>query len=283
MTTDTHTVTLDGSDSLGSDVNTDSRYRAPALEKGLDILEALSETPHGLTLKQLADVLGRNVNQIFRMVVTLHQRGYIQADESDRYTLTLKMFRLAHRQPPMKSLIRIAQPLLVELAYRTRLSCHMALYQQGHVVVVAQAEYPERWSLGMKVGAIMGLTDTSSGHVLLAHQDEVERSRMLRNHVKVEGEADMDPGHLLSLLADVRRNGCAIMPSIQLQGITNVAAPVRGPDGKVMASVNVPHVMRLDKAPTCSVEQVKLIALEICSRMSEMLGAEDLAGVGGVA
>jgi len=96
-----------------------ARYSAPALEKGLDILEALSVAPQGHTLSQLAKVLGRNVNQIFRMVLVLQRRGYIQAAAGERYTLTLKIFRLAHRQPPLRRLIQTALPLLEELAART--------------------------------------------------------------------------------------------------------------------------------------------------------------------
>ena len=76
---------------ISSEPDTSARYSAPALDKGLDILEALSASADGYSLNQLSQVLQRNVNEIFRMVVTLERRGYIQADSSDRYTLTLKM------------------------------------------------------------------------------------------------------------------------------------------------------------------------------------------------
>src|SRR3546814_7188808 len=76
------------------------RYAAPALEKGLDILEALSASTDGYTPNELAQAMGRNVNEIFRMVVTLQRRGYIQADLHDRYTLPLTMFQLANIDTP---------------------------------------------------------------------------------------------------------------------------------------------------------------------------------------
>ena len=81
---------------------------APALEKGLDILEALAASPAGYTLAELAHRIDRSVSEIFRMAVTLQRRGYVQVDENDRYTLTLKMFELAHRQQPLKSLVSVA-------------------------------------------------------------------------------------------------------------------------------------------------------------------------------
>jgi len=226
-----------------------SRYRAPALEKGLDILEALGDCPQGYTLNQLAKVLGRSVNQIFRMVVTLHRRGYLQTDEFDRYSLTLKLFHLAQQHPPLKQLVQTTLPFLHELAERARQSCHLSVYQQGRTVVVAQVDSPERWSFGLKVGALAGLTNTSSGHVLLAFQDEITRARMLNAHAKVEGEMDIDPGHLYALLDEVRRNDYSLMPSIQTQGVTNIASPVRGPNAQVLAAITVPYIARIDDAP----------------------------------
>lgn len=254
-----------------------TRYNAPALEKGLDILESLSSSPDGYTLNQLAKKLGRNVNQIFRMVVALHRRGYIQADDNDRYSLTLEMFRLANQHPPIKRMTQAALPLLNELAERTRQSCHLAVYEQGRIVVVAQVDSPERWSFGLKIGSFMGLTDTSSGHILLSYQDEIGRARMLSNHIKVEGELDMDPGHLLSLLADVRQTGHSVMPSIQIQGVTNVAFPVRGLGNEVVAAINVPYIARIDGASCPPIDQVKLVQTNICERLSRLLGAQDNA------
>lgn len=253
-----------------------NRYSAPALEKGLDILEALSTTTEGVTLNQLAAMLGRNVNQIFRMVATLHQRGFIQCGADDRYTLTLKLFRLSHRQQPMKQLIEEAQPLLRELAQRTRQSCHLSVFEQGRVVVVSQADNPDRWTFGLKVGAVMGLTDTSSGHVLLAYQDEVTRSRMLNSRVRVDGEQDLDPGHLFALLEEVRSKGCSLMPSIQIQGITNVAQPVRASGARVIAAINIPYMARIDKAPGPAIDEVRHMQTDVCRRLSIKLGFDEL-------
>jgi DNA-binding IclR family transcriptional regulator len=249
-----------------------TRYAAPALEKGLDILEALSDGGDGYTLNELCQVLGRNASELFRMVVTLQRRGYIEAGPGDRYSLTLKMFRLAHRQSPLRSLTDVALPLLRELSERARQSCHLSIFQDGRVVIIAQVDSPERWSFGLKVGVAMGLVDTSSGHVLLAGQDEVERARMLGGHVRVEGELAMDPGQLFPLLEAVRANGYASMPSVQIEGVTNIAFPIRGMGGRVIAAVNVPHIARIDGQRRPDVDQIKVIMADVCGRLSARLG-----------
>ena len=55
--------------------STASRYAAPALDKGLDILEALAAQPGGLTQAEIAAALQRSVGEIFRMLETLLRRG----------------------------------------------------------------------------------------------------------------------------------------------------------------------------------------------------------------
>ncbi len=249
------------------------RYAAPALEKGLDILEALADSVSGYTLNELAQKVGRKVSEIFRMAVTLQRRGFVQVDENDRYTLTLRMFELAHRQQPLKSLVSVALPLLRELANRARQSCHLAMYQGGRVVVIAQVESPERWSFGLKVGVVMGLTDTSSGHVLLAFRDEIDRARMLRAHIGVEGELEMDPGELFAILQDVRERGYSAMPSKQTRGITNIAFPVMGAADHVIASINVPYIERIDQKSAPDAVQVRGIVGNIAGRLSALMGA----------
>lgn len=248
------------------------RYAAPALDKGLDILELLSSAREGLTLGEMAQGLGRSVSEIFRIAVTLQRRGYVMVDDNNRYTLSIKLFELAHRQHSLRSLVSVALPLLRELAHRARQSCHLAMYQGGRVMVIAQVDSPERWSFGLKVGVMLGLTDTSSGHVLLAFRDEVERARMLAAHIKVDGELTMDPGELFEILRQVRERGHAVMPSRQIRGVTNTAFPVMGVGGHVIAALNVPYIERIDEQSSPSLEEVKAIVSSIAVRISTLMG-----------
>jgi DNA-binding IclR family transcriptional regulator len=256
-----------------SDENADSpRYTAPALEKGLDILDVLVDTAEGYTLNELSVKLGRTVSEIFRMVVTLERRGYVQGDHNDRYTLTLKLFEMAHRQQPIRSLTAMALPLLRDLANMTRQSCHLSIYNSGRVAVIAQVDSPERWSFGLKVGAVMGLTDTSSGHVLLAFRDIAERERMLAAHTRVEGENDVEPAVLLVLLDEIRATGHEIVPSRQMRGVTNVAFPVIGSSGDAIAAVNVPYLERIDKKVNPEFDEVCRMVGEMAGRLSALMG-----------
>lgn len=255
-----------------ADADAPQRYSAPALEKGLDILEVLTESSAGYTLNELAQRLDRSVSEIFRMAVTLQRRGYVQVSENDRYTLTLKLFELGNRQAPIQSLTTLAQPLLRDLANQALQSCHLSVYESGRVVIIAQVDSPERWSFGMKVGAVMGLTDTSSGHVLLAFRDEGERTRMLQAHSQVDGELEIDLPQLDAALADIRKRGYERMPSRQTRGVTNIAFPVLGSSGYAVGAINVPFIERIDRKVAPDQNDVRDLVGKAAATLSRLLG-----------
>lgn len=251
---------------------TTPRYSAPALEKGLDILEVLSDSYEGYTLNEISKKLDRSMNEIFRMVVTLERRGWVQVDSNDRYSLTLRMFELAHRHMPLRSLVSMAMPLMRKLVNQARQSCHLTVVQDGRVVVIAQIDSPDRWSFGLKVGALIGLRDTASGHVLLAFRDDAERERMLSLHGDVEGESTITNAQLQKVLEQVRKIGYAETPSLQVKGITNIAYPVFGANNTVLACLNVPYLERVDAVMPPSVAEVKEIVDDIAKKLSGMMG-----------
>ena len=250
----------------------ETRYAVPALDKGLDVLELLAREPEGLSLNEIARALGRTSSELFRMVTALTRRRYIEQRGGDRYTLTLKLFELAHRHKPIKSLTAAAAPLMLDLVHRALQSCHLTVFHAGRVMVVGEVDSPERYAFGMKVGALVGLTDTASGYVLLAFQDENTRRAMLASHQEVEGELDLDLAHLTKIVRDVARNGYAEVQSRQTRGVTNVAFPIKGASGHAVAVLNVPYIERIDKKVTPSIEAVKEMLREFAARLSLLMG-----------
>src|SRR6187549_3055949 len=59
-----------------------SRYRAPALEKGLDVIELLAAEKSPLNLSAVSQRLGRSSGELFRMLQVLEFKGFITTSES---------------------------------------------------------------------------------------------------------------------------------------------------------------------------------------------------------
>jgi DNA-binding IclR family transcriptional regulator len=222
----------------------EERYRAPALDKGLDILELLAETEEGLSQAEIAKALIRSPNEIYRMLDRLVRRGYIARTPADRYELTLKLFALAHRHAPMRRLVSQAMPVLRDFARQAGQSCHVAVYDRGEVIVVAQVDSPSYWGIAVRVGARVGLFDTGSGHILLAYATPSDRKLMAEEHEMLPLETR--PAALDARLADIVKRGYEQMESRQTPSVVNLAVPILGPHGSIIAAMTCPYVQRLD-------------------------------------
>lgn len=221
------------------------RYRAPALDKGLDILELLARTPDGLSQAEIAKALERSPNEIYRMLDRLVRRDYVRRTPEDRYEITLKLFELAHARPPLHRMISQATPVLRGFSLKAEQAVHLVVQDRNILVVVAQFDGPGYWNVSIRIGSRIGLVNTGSGHVFLAFSNPEERRLMLE--AQDLGKPQEMPVGLDARLAVVRSQGYENMPSAQTSGVFNLSVPIFGPLGSVLAVITCPYTKRLDK------------------------------------
>jgi DNA-binding IclR family transcriptional regulator len=247
------------------------RYAAPALDKGLDILELFASEPAGLTTSEAARRLGRTVGEIFRMLVCLEGRGYIsQAASDERYQLTLKLFELAHRHQPLQRLAAESRPLMEKVAHDTGQSCHLAMLSNGEVIVVEQVDAPRTAGFALKLGARIDLLNTASGHLILAFQQSAVKDRALAEWKRRTGRTL--PRDLDRHLAGIRRRGYEEMPSYQVRGVTNIAFPVLNRHGDAIAALSVPFLARI--GDQISPADVQAALREASQKLSSAVGGK---------
>jgi DNA-binding IclR family transcriptional regulator len=227
-----------------SEPEEEGRYRAPALDKGLDMLELLATTEQGMTLKDIASALDRSPTELYRMLDRLSRRGYV-AREGDSYALTMKLFLLAHQSPPIRRLIGQAMPAMRRFTNKAEQACHLVRYDRGDLVVIAQVEAAGYWGLTIRIGARIGLVNSGSGHVILAYASAEERELMFQEHEFMPYESP--PPDLEARLAAVRAKGFEAMESQQTPAVWNLSVPILDANGAVMAALTCPFVARLDR------------------------------------
>jgi DNA-binding IclR family transcriptional regulator len=250
------------------------RYAAPALEKGLDVLELLASVSEALTHSEIARHLGRTLTEIFRMLVCLEERGYVsRAGSSERYQLTLKLFEIVHQHHPLQRLITQARPLMQQVANRTGQSCHLAMLNNAEVVVVAQVDGPRNMGFSVRLGANVDLLNTASGHVILAFQGDPVRTRVLTAWRRRSRRSI--PARLAHHLGEIQRRGFEELASYQVQGVVNISYPVLNQHGEAIAAMAVPFLARIGDG--VGPPQVKE-ALSAASRtLSSAIGGNKLA------
>lgn len=243
---------------------------APALEKGLDVLEALAEDRGGLSQKALAERVGRSVGEVFRMLAVLERRGYIVRDgATGLYSLTLRLFELANRHPPTRRLQAIALPIMDELARAIRLSCHLVVSSGDRMLVVAQADpdLPMGWTV--KLGAVFALSEHYvSARILAAFQTPPRRDVMAAIMAKQDGAGSR--ASIDVRLASIARAGHDVFRSDLTPGVVDISYPVLDHLGQAAAALTVPYLPQAGITPDR--ERVMCLHAQAARRISDGIG-----------
>lgn len=236
----------------------ESRYSAPALEKGLDVIELLSAEPHGLSLQDIARKLDRSPNELFRMLDVMVRRGYIARQPDASYVLTLRLFELAHLHPPVDRLLDCAMPHMQELARRTGQSNHLCVHHDARLVVLARAESPEPMSYSVRQGSHFAFHDDRvSARVITAFQSGVRREQLSAELLGTKRPPESRRRELMKRLEDIRRRGYDEGPSDTISGVADICFPIFDHYG-VVASLNVVYMQHRDARVTIPAARDKL-------------------------
>ncbi|WP_316807874.1 IclR family transcriptional regulator [Pedobacter agri] len=230
----------------------ESKYQAPALDKGLDILEYLSAQSIPLSQTEIAIGIEKTPNEIYRMLMSLESRGYILRDEvSGKYRLSLKLFYLSHRHSPMDELRKAAQFPLEELANTIRQSCHLSILYMNQVMVIIHAKSPGPIALSIEEGNLFPLPLTASGKVLLAYMPEAERSLTLKNNAIFKKYAKTQQEDFVDSLTDIQKTGSYLRNSDSVSGVTDISVPIGiGGNNGIIAclTISMLNALNADKA-----------------------------------
>jgi DNA-binding IclR family transcriptional regulator len=243
-------------------------YPAPALDKGLDILELLCSVEAPLTQKEIASRLERSVGEIYRMLACLVARRYV-AMVDDSYHLTTKLFELAHRNPPSQRLLLEARPIMQALSSTLEQACHLTVYGQGKQVVIAKVDAPNGMGFSVRVGAELDLIVSVSGRVLLAFQHSNTQS--LRIAEAIARTPEQSNPLLANLLKKIRKQGFESAASVQVRGLYAVSFPVLDHQGHAVAALTVPYAERIDLAGRKTVSEVQAALKGAAQRLSALM------------
>lgn len=216
----------------------DRKYRAPALEKGLDVLELLSAQGQAMTPSQMSVTLGRSVSELFRMIQVLEFRGYIE-QSSDGYSLTNRLFTLGMTQAPIKSLADVALPAMRDLAAETFQSCHLVVPSGDQIVVIARIESPGDLGYSVRIGYRRSILHATSGLMFYSRANDQARAQLKARLVAQFGpeavEAFIERALAMTQGDHVER------ASDFVKGVTDLVAPIMGADG-VIATLITPFI-----------------------------------------
>ncbi|WP_439509201.1 IclR family transcriptional regulator [Marinimicrobium koreense] len=253
-----------------SEADAERKYKAPALEKGLDVLELLASRREPMTTSQIAAHLGRSVSELFRMVLALEYRGYIvPAEGRDGYNLSNKLFALGIARAPTKTLIELALPVMSALARQIGQSCHIAMASGDQIVVIGRIENPGDLGFSVRVGYRRPMIQAASGLALYGFQTG-DTQAMMRAQLAADEEALAE---FVTRAEAAREQGYVRTPSDFIEGVTDLSAPLMGARGAV-AALTVPFVRY--QPERCSVDEALSTLCSAATELSTLLRQHSL-------
>ncbi len=217
-------------------------YFVPALEKGLDVLESLADAGGPQTLAELARRLNRTSSELFRMIDALEKRSYIVRDPATgAYSLTLKLYELAHTHSPVDQLLRAADLPMRQLVKMLHESCVLSVLHGDFLLVIAQQESPEPVRLSVEVGSRVAPFNTTSGVLLIAFMEDEQRRRFLAQDSMYAKMPRKKRVALEELFAAIRSQGWHLALSTRRTGF-DLSCLVGNPSLAVTAALAVPFL-----------------------------------------
>jgi DNA-binding IclR family transcriptional regulator len=250
------------------DKEENSAYSAPALEKGLDILETLCQCENGLTQQEIASRLGRNLGEIYRMLNCLVERNYV-ANVGNTYTITSKLFQLSHYHPPTYRLLTEALPIMEGLSRQISFPCDLRVYNNGSLTVIASIQPPNGLGFMTRVGSEIEVAPSASGLVLLAFQDPIIKEIRIKESLPNKSDAEIEA--FRNSLKEVVEKGFASIKSKQFAGLHAISFPILDMNRNAVAAITVPMLARIDGTNQFTEKQVEELLRESVSNLSSKI------------
>ncbi|MBJ3813727.1 DNA-binding transcriptional regulator KdgR [Shimwellia pseudoproteus] len=209
--------------------------------KVFGILQALGdEREIGIT--ELSQRVMMSKSTVYRFLQTMKSLGYVaQEGESEKYSLTLKLFELGARALQNVDLIRSADIQMREISRQTRETIHLGALDEDSIVYIHKIDSMYNLRMYSRIGRRNPLHSTAIGKVLLAWRDPEEAKeiishidftcstpRTIKNGVELEG-----------VLEQVRQQGYGEDNEEQEEGLRCIAVPVFDRFGVVIAGLSI--------------------------------------------
>src|ERR1700686_157415 len=216
-------------------------YDITALQRGLRLLHLFSESPQGLTSKQVAALSRLPVSTVHRFLANLVTAGFLNRDGEGTHQLGIACFSIGQAALNPLDIRRLSLPYLRELNQQTRETIHLTVRHGLSAVYVEKLESSEPLRIHSRIGAAVPLNCTAVGKVMLAYMPEDERDRVLPE-LDLKRLTPNSVGNVQELKTElyrVRKNGYACDMEEHELHIRCVAAPIWDHTGNVQSSLSI--------------------------------------------
>jgi len=220
-------------------------YAIQTVVNAMRLLEAFRDEEE-LGVTELSRRLSLHKNNVFRLLATLEQQGYIeQSTASDRYRLGVESLELGQAFLRGRTLLRRARSILEALALALGETAHLATLRDFDVVHLDGAQGEQLVLTSLRVGRRLPLYCTALGKVLLGCAPENVREAYDRALTEAGGLAARTPNTIVDRdkffehVRSVTGAGFALDLEECEPGLCCAAAPVHDASGRMVAALSI--------------------------------------------
>lgn len=202
-------------------------YKIASLEKGLKIIELLSEKQN-LTVTEVAKTLGQDRSASNRLLFTLRDLGYVVSDSRARYRLTLKLFEISNQPANILDIRSIARAYMRKLADLHKQTVNLGLMDGHDVVIIDVVSGQEFIKFDAPIGNRSPAHTLAMGKAMLAFLPQDQHAAYLDSAVFQEYTPNTitDKETFKNELEKVYKQGYALDNEEWAFGVSCVASPV---------------------------------------------------------
>lgn len=249
------------------------RYMVPGLERGLRVLEQFGSARRHLSLAQIARALDVPRSSAFRIIHTLERMGYLERDEGGRgYHLGTRILSLGFEYLASLDVVDVARPELELMRDTTGASAHLAVREGRDILYLSRVPTRHHLTSNVTIGARRPAHATPMGRLLLSELALDELMALYADH-PLQPYTDLTPRTVRELYAlahaDLARGYVVSRGSFEAGG-SSIAAPVFGPNGRVIAAIDISGpdaAFNLAELDTLLKDEVTAAAARISSRL----------------
>lgn len=209
-----------------------------SIERAFAVLRSLASGPAGVT--DIAERVGLPKSTVSRLLSTLEELGAVeQVAAGGRYRIGWTMIELSAAARPGRSLVSLARPYLAELNRLTGAAAGLSIPDGTEMLYLDQLTPDGELQVRDWTGHRIPMHAVPSGHVVLAHDEELAARVMDAPMQRFTAHTITDATRLRKRLAAVRDRGYSLAVEEFADGLNSVAAPVRDAAGRVVAALHV--------------------------------------------
>jgi DNA-binding IclR family transcriptional regulator len=240
-------------------------------ERVLRVIELLAAHKHGLSIKEISELLSFPQSSTSNLIATLFNEGYLVQDMSKLYKLGPKLIQIGTIAMESLDISSQGLPYLKKLMEDVQETVFMAVLSEGELVYVAKIDNNRSIRTTAQPGYRKPLYCTGLGKAFLAFMHQSERKAILDRTelLPITEHTITNREELDKNLDELRGMGHSIDDEENEEGLYCLAAPVFGANQEIQAAISVagPKERMINRK-----EFIKEKLLQTSKKISESIG-----------